>query len=241
MPRGVAILLVVSGCSVAPPTTPEQIEPPTIGSAAPRGPHDSASPRGPDSPRTRPKPRGQVVRDLAGVTIGQPIDAAIQTIMGDSKAFKTNDAGTERNEWKQLGYHVESEIPFLVGFDTAYTFDTPRVPIYMLFAKDGKVVLIRASAYVTTDEEKRKVRIADGCGLDSPTVCTELTFLDKAIVQSQPYFGRDLHHWPQHGVSMTVENDGVRLIDVYGDIEPSEQARMEIELRKPVPEPTYYE
>lgn len=175
------------------------------------------------------------------MAIGDPIDAALQTIMGDSKAYKTNDVTAERTEWTQLGYHVASEMPFLVGFDTAYTFDTPRVPIYMLFARAGKVVLIRASSYVTNDEAKRKVRIADGCGLDSPGVCTELTFLDPALVQSQPMFGRDLHHWPQHGVSMTVESGAVRVIDVYGDVAPDDQARIETELRKPTPEPTYYE
>ncbi len=236
MPRGVAVLLTVGACSGdAPvPVTSDQVDA-TSSAASP-----TTQGRMPAPPR-RPKGRGQVIRELAGVTIGAPIETALETVMGDSKSYKENALETERKEWADLGYHVESEMPFLVGFDRAYTFDTPRVPIYMLFARSGKVVLIRASSYVTNEESQRSVRIVDGCGLNSPSVCTELTFLDPALVQSQPMFGRDIHHWLQHGVSMTVEGGSVRVIDVYGDLDPDAQSRMDEELRKPTPAPVYYD
>ncbi|MFO0614024.1 MAG: hypothetical protein U0414_15635 [Polyangiaceae bacterium] len=177
---------------------------------------------------------------MAGVAIGDPIAKAIEVVMGSSTNFKSNAYVQELNEWRDLGYHTETEVPFLLGFDHAYTFDTPRVPIYMLFTKDDRVVLIRLSSYVTTEEEQRKIRIVDGCGLNSASVCTELTFLDPALVRPEPMFGREVHHWLQHGVSMTVEGGTVRLIDVYGDVEPDAQAKMEVELKKPEP-PGQYE
>lgn len=187
-----------------------------------------------------------MIRELAGVAIGDPIDKTIRTVMGDpaattSRNYRENAFEKEISEWRELGYHVEGELPFLVGFDKAYTFDAPRIPIYMVFTKGDRVVLIRASAYVANEEEQRKIRIVDGCGLNSAGVCTELTFLDPALVQSQPSFGREVHHWLQHGVSMTVESGTVRVIDVYGDIDPLAQEKMEVELRKPTPMNTYYE
>lgn len=184
---------------------------------------------------TRPRSGGLVVRELAGVTVGEPIDQAIAKVTDASNPMRENPVEKERGEWEELGYQPNQELPFLLGFDTAYTFDAPRVPIYMLFAKDGRVALIRASAYVSTTEEHRKVRIVDGCGLDSPSVCTELTFLDPALVQQQPSFGREVHHWLQHGVSMTVEAGAVRVIDVYGDLAPDVEARVADVLRKATP------
>ena len=157
------------------------------------------------------------VNGLLGVFVGEPIDAAIAKIGGETKI---NDLETERREWVELGYEPDDELPFTVGFDEAVTFDQPELPVYMLFGKDGWVALIRFSAYVATPDRAKRAAIGNGCGLLSPPPCIERAFGEGFLRELVPAHDREVHHYLSSGVSVTVEADAIRVIDVYGPLGP---------------------
>lgn len=168
--------------------------------------------------RSRPP---AVIGELLGLHVGEPLEKVVAAVGGPSRA---NDFETERNEWLELGYDTSSELPFLIGFDRAVTFDAPGLPVYMVFAKDGLVTLIRFSSYVVPPEVARKLTLDERCGLLSAPDCVERAFGQGFLDEEKPLFARTVHHYTQLGFSVTLEEDAVRVVDIYGAL-PQESLR----------------
>jgi|GEM_PF-3729935 len=213
MPRLASVLLLAAAPACAPivpaeSQTPARVvrmpAPPTaVPAAAVEAPADDAS------PEIHPL-------DLAGLHPGMHV-GLLRAILGEEDHVETFEDA--RASWSAQGYHLDSQIEFLVGFDTILSFNdaSPKVdpPVWNVYVRDSIVTLLKFTRYVQGKRPVGEYGFPPSCFLDGDPSGIARTFGAGGLVIPDAEHHSESHHYLERGITIVVKENVIAVFDLY--------------------------
>ena len=146
------------------------------------------------------------------IQLGMTIDKILKILGKPASVISVKE---EKKKWKHSGYNPKEEFPFLVKFDSAYTFENVNdYAIWKVYAKNNSVVYLNVSSYIFDTLITKHINVLDTIYLYGDST----RFLKK--LGNNFYTKADKHQnteyvYLQQGISFIMKDSQVRNIFLF--------------------------
>lgn len=212
---GVAMAASATACAAsAPPVDPQA--PATVVQVQSAPPAMTLAATEPAAAAPAPLLTSGAALEVGGVRPGMTLDA-LRSALGPEAKSEPYDA--VRATWEAAGYDTTAQIEFLVGFDTVLTYNEGNAkttyPFWSIFAKDGRVSVMKLTKYVPGTGELSETGFAPSCYLTRDPSGIQDTFGDRFIQVESTSFGHTSFHYLERGITVLSKDGQIAVFDIY--------------------------